>query len=72
MYERKHKRGILHQFLVLLPLNALYGTNYVQQGAIGLGLEAQRAARWLLQCILDFDKKHREKTKPNQHETSII
>jgi hypothetical protein len=29
MYERKHKRGILHQFLVLLPLNALYGTNYV-------------------------------------------
>ncbi len=43
-----------------------------QQGAIGLGLEAQRAARWLLQCILDFDKKHREKTKPNQHETSII
>ena len=34
MYERKHKRGILHQFLVLLPLNALYGTNYVATNEI--------------------------------------
>jgi DNA-cytosine methyltransferase len=31
-----------------------------------------RAARWLLQCLLGFHKKHREKTKPNHHEPSII